>query len=272
MKIAHIKTLLLFSLNLLSINVLAAKVAVTDLTYSIKVQEYIHIVDYKNKGSIKSSSTSATIVNQYTGIAAHDEIVSNSKTDYFKYENSYSYIEAGELRNFTGDIKGEMLKSKNFQLVQARPVYSERSESVYDIIARIKKGHYRGADYVLFGSVSNLSFSDDNYQSQNATVKTHTFNLTLTAEFSLINTKNYEVIASFSAIGKGSNSNINSLGSNGIPNRSLVVAEVSKSLGVDVINHLNSQLGLVDTNTSDKYFTEKLENKEKVDLDVIVFH
>ncbi len=271
MKKAHIKALLLFSLILLSINVLATKVAVTDLTYSTKAQEYIHIVDYKNRGSIKSSS-SAAIVNQYTGITTHDEIISNSKTDYFEYENSYSYIEAGELRNFTGDIKGEMLKSKHFQLIQSRPVYSERSESVYDIIARIKKRYYRGADYVLFGSVSNLSFSEDNYQSQNATVKTHTFNLTLTAEFSLINTKNYEVIASFSAIGKGSNSNINSLGSNGTPNRSLVVAEVSKSLGIDVINQLNSQLGLIDTSISNKEFTEKLEDKGKKDIDVVVFH
>jgi curli biogenesis system outer membrane secretion channel CsgG len=258
LKTLKLKITVLFLISLASFNSFAAKVAVTELTYSERVQEYIHIVDYHNKSSASASSSAATVADPYgEAVTGHQEISGQSKTDYFEYEHNFSYLEFGELRKFTADIKGEMIRSKGFKLVQARPVNSNKPEKLYDIIGRIKKGLYKGADYVLFGTVSDMSFSNDTYQPENGAINTLTFSLTLVAEFSLINTRTYEVVASFSATGTGSDSKIISQGTYATPNRSLVVSSVSKSLGVDVINQLDEQLGLI--NPNDKGF-DKTDN------------
>ncbi len=67
-----------------------------------------------------------------------------------------SYIEQNELRKFSGDIKGEILKSRQFQLVQGTPYTAEAKADVYDVIKRIKAGNFKGADYVLFGTLSDI--------------------------------------------------------------------------------------------------------------------
>ena len=237
------------------------KVAVTDLAYSEKVQGYIHIVDYHNRSSLSassstnaSSSTKAAVAADGSGAAAaavnskarysnRSQLNASSKTDYFEMEHSYTYVEYGELRKFSADIKAELIKSGEFDVIQAKPITGIKTEAIYDIIGRIKKGHYPGADYVLFGSVSDISFSDDSYKGQgNGNSSTETFNLTLTAEFSLINTRNYEVIASFSAVGEGSDTKIESGGSYAAPNRAKVVAETSKTLGAEVMKQINEQV------------------------------
>ncbi len=118
-------------------------------------------------------------------------------------ESSYSYIEYGELRKFVGDIKGEILKTTGFQLTQARPYTANGSEKIYDIIGRIKKGYYPHADYVLFGTVSELEFRDEANPIIGTNTVSNTFNLMLVAEFSLIDIKTYEVRSAFSATGEG---------------------------------------------------------------------
>lgn len=239
------KILIFLTSGILAIgNSHAAKVAVTDLTYSEEVEGYIHIVDYHNKSSVSASASSAAVVSPYAaGASSQARLNANSKTDYFEYEQNYSYVEYGELRRFSGDIKGEILKSRNFQVVQAKPVTNIKTEKIYDIIARIKKGYYPGADYVLFGTVSEIHFSDDSYTPQDGgRMVAETFNLTITAEFSLISTKNYEVIASFSAVGDGADTKIQSNGTHAMPNRARVVADASKALGKDVAKQLDEQI------------------------------
>lgn len=223
----------------------ATKVAVTDLTYNQEVEGYIHIIDYHNRSSVNAATHGAAAVSPYSAAAASSShLDAQSKTDYFEYEHNYKYIEYGELRRFTADIKGEMLKSRDFQVVQARPVTDIKSEKIYDIIGRIKKGYYPGADYVLFGTLSDISFSDDTYQPQGngRPMQTESFNLTITAEFSLINTKTYQVTASFTAVGDGSDTKIQSSGTYAKPNRARVVADASKTLGLDVIKQLEEQV------------------------------
>ncbi|RZI87768.1 MAG: hypothetical protein EOP15_13330 [Pseudomonas sp.] len=112
----------------------APKVAVTDLAYQAQVEEYIHSVSAHNSGQASPYS------------ASHS-------ASYSEYESSKSYIEQTELRNFGGDIKGAILKSGLFQLVQGKPYTTGSSEDVYDVIARIKAGAFPGADYVLFGTL-----------------------------------------------------------------------------------------------------------------------
>lgn len=252
----------------------AATVAVTDLAYSNTVEGYIHTVDYHNDSHISASSSSksaasgymgatergygaiatdgysAAAVGGYSGAAVagysasaseKSKLNASSNTDYHEYEHSYSYVEYGELRKFTGDIKGELIKSRNFQLVQSKPAPIARDESVYNIIARIKKGSFPNADYVLFGRVSEMNFNDGVYQVSN-NMNNQILGLTLVAEFSLINTKTFEVIASFTATGDGQDTKIISPGRFTAPNRALVVARVSKSLGEDVLKQIDSQV------------------------------
>jgi hypothetical protein len=251
----------------------AAKVAVTDLTYSQRVSGYIHIVDYHNTNHVNASSQSAYSGNMYGGGgSAQSHVSGGSSTDYFELEHSYTYIEYGELRKFVADIKGEMIKSRSFQLVQAKPVTNDKTESIYDIIDRIKKGYYPNADYVLFGTVSDINFADNYYQAANSNVNTNTFNLTLIAEFSLINTKTYEVIAAFSATGEGNDTKIISPGTHSTPNRARVVSDVSKSLGIDVIHQLDEQVNRIPV--FNQVESSNFGNNSPVnnDSNIMVFH
>ena len=201
----------------------AAKIAVADLAYSERVREYFHDVEFHNKGSEKSNS-------------------SRSQTDYSESSGTESYVEQGELRKFTGDIKGELLKTSGFQLTQAKPYTSKNNEKVFDIIDKIKKGYYPKADYVLFGTVSELDFRDESNPIIGTNNVANTFSMTLTADFSLINTRTYEIKAAFTAMGEGSDVRVASAGGRVQPSRGKVVADVSRNLGIEVAQQVNEQL------------------------------
>ena len=221
----------------------ATKIAVTDLSYSERVVEYLHFVDYHNEASVsaRSSDRERETPNTYSA-SSHDSVKASSKTDYTELESTNSYIEYGELRKFVGDIKGEILKNSNYQLTQAKPYTNKDSEKIFDIINRIKKGYYPNADYVLFGTVSELEFRNEANPVIGSESLANTFSLSLVAEFSLINTKTYEVTAAFSATGEGQDVRLATVGSRVVPSRAKVVSEVSKSLGIDVVKQLQEQL------------------------------
>jgi hypothetical protein len=210
--------------------VMAKSIAVTDLAYSQTLQEYIHEVDYHNTSKLSGSESHRLSTES-----------ASSKTDYHEYEHNFSYVEYGELKKFTGDIRGALINSRQFTVVQAKPSPMARHEGVYDIIARIKKGDFPHADYVLFGRLSDISFNNSTYQ-VNDSMTNFMLNLALTAEFSLINTKNYEVIASFTATGEGQDTKILTPGTYATPNRSAVVSQVSKTLGQDVFRQIDEQV------------------------------
>ena len=68
--------------------------------------------------------------------------------------------------------------------------------------------------------------------------------LSLVADFSLINTRTYEITSAFTAMGEGQDTRL--VGSRDIKvslNRPRVVREVSKELGVDVARQMAEQLG-----------------------------
>ena len=282
----------------------ATTVAVTDLAYSNTVEGYIHTVDYHNDSYLSASSSSKSAQSGYMGAtergysaAAADgygaaaasgysgsavagynssassksKLTASSNTDYHEYEHSYSYVEYGELRKFTGDIKGELIKSRNFQLVQSKPAPIAKDESVYNIIARIKKGSFPNADYVLFGRVSDMNFNESVYQVSNS-MSNQILGLTLVAEFSLINTKTYEVIASFTATGDGQDTKILTPGTFAAPNRALVIGQVSKSLGEDVLKQIDSQVFDRISTTGNKQ-TDPAYNIPPIQQEgVVVFH
>lgn len=203
----------------------APKVAVTDLAYQERVEQYIHIVSAQN-------SSQASLYN------------ASSSSNYNEFESRDSYIEQTELRKFSGDIKGEILKSGLFQLVQGTPYTADAKGDVYDIIKRIKAGHFKGADYVLFGTLSDVDFQRDLNAIDNTDSYSAVLGLSLVADFSLINTRTYEITSAFTAAGEGQDTKlVNGRDLKISLNRPRVVREVSKALGVDVARQLAEQLG-----------------------------
>ncbi|NWA04266.1 penicillin-binding protein activator LpoB [Pseudomonas gingeri] len=203
----------------------APKVAVADLAYQAQVEQYIRSVSARNNYQ-----------QSYYG--------ASGSSSYDEYESRSSYIEQGELRKFTGDIKGEILRSGMFQLIQSTPYTASSKGDVYDVIKRIKGGSFKGADYVLFGTVSDIDFTQDINELANTNSYSAVLGLTLVGDFSLINTRTYEITSAFTAMGEGQDTKlVNSRDVRVSLNRPRVVRDVSKSLGEDVARQLSMQLG-----------------------------
>ena len=131
-----------------------------------------------------------------------------------------------------------------FQLVQGTPYTSASKGDVYDVIKRIKAGNFKGADYVLFGTVSDIDFNKDINELANTDSYSAVLALTLVADFSLINTKTFEITSAFTAMGEGQDTKLmNHRDIRVSLNRPRVVRDVSKSLGEDVAGQLSQQLG-----------------------------
>ncbi len=246
------------------------KVAVTDLAYEERVSEYFRVVAANAKSSLRASGRESERESDY-GYARRSSGSLNAKSEssYYEAEGTYSYIERGELRKFTADIKGEMLKSGRFQLVQGKPFTdSKHVERLYDVIARVRQGMYPGADYVLFGSINSMEFRQEANPIDHTNTVSHTLSLELVAEFSLISTRDYKIKAAFSAMGTGQDVKLmTSRGGRVVLNRGKVVSEVSKSLGEDVARQFDEQLGGIrgdDSRGDGSYRTREESNREEV--------
>lgn len=202
----------------------APKVAVMDLAYQERVEQYIH--------SVSASNDYREDYYNQSGSSSYDE-----------YETTTRYIEQTELRRFTGDIKGEILRTGMFQLVQGTPFTASSGGDIYDVIKRIKAGNFKGADYVLFGTVSDIDFSQEMNELAQTDSYSAVLGLTLVADFSLINTKTFEITSAFTAMGEAQDTKLVNGRSRHSLNRPRVVRDVSKALGEDVAGQLSQQLG-----------------------------
>lgn len=233
------------------------RIAVTDLAYTQAVSQYFEAATFKESGQFQANRYSASGSYQASGTYV---------------AGSYSYLEQRELGSFTNDIKGALLKGTAFRLVQGKkfdagapqPTKAEqalnqiktgkmatpvRQPEVKDIIARIKKGEFSGADYVLFGTLSSIEFRDQFSPLQGTTSATMQYGLDLLADFTLINTKNFEIKAAFSAQGAGNDTKIlSNRGDVMPPNRAKVMRETSQSLALSVYEQFADQLGFSDPN------------------------
>ena len=217
------------------------KIAVTDLTYEEKVSQYFRVVFASSRSSIDASASERETDHSY---AARSRVRGQTESNYHEEEGVYSYIDRGELRTYTADLKGALLKSGQIRLVQARPYVGKPTERIYDIIARIKQGFYPGADYVLFGSVSNIAFRQESMPLAMGSSTTANLTLDLVADFSLINTRTYEVKAAFSASGSGQDTKIiTRAGDRIVLNRGKVMQETSRSLAENAYVEMMTQLG-----------------------------
>ncbi|WP_460164520.1 penicillin-binding protein activator LpoB [Pseudomonas sp. S2_F03] len=203
----------------------APKIAVTDIAYEASVDQYVHVISARDDHQQDYYGAS--------GSSRHDE-----------YTTQNSYLEQTEIRRFSGDIKGQMLKTGMFQLIQGTPYTVSTKTHVYDVIERIKAGHFKGADYVLFGTLSDIDFTQDMNELANTDSYSAVLALTLVADFSLINTRTYEITSAFTAMGEAQDTKlVNDRDIHVSLNRPRVVREVSRSLGEDVARQLSEQLG-----------------------------
>lgn len=231
----------------------APRIAVTDLGYTQRVAEYFQAATASSRGTLNANQTS----------------VSATQSASLTYvAGTHSYMEHRELRSFTNDIRGALLKGTAFRLVQGKgfdagdpqPTKAEqalqqiqtgkvakpvRQPDVNDIIARIRKGEFAGADYVLFGQLSSIEFRDQLSPLQGTSSVSHQYGLDLLADFSLINTRTFEIKAAFSAQGAGNDTKLLSARGDVMPpNRAKVMRETSQSLAADVFAQLGDQLAL----------------------------
>lgn len=221
------------------------KVAVTDLAYEERVSEYFRVVAATEKSSLRASGRESERDSDTAySRRSSGSLNAKSESSYYSAEGTYSYIDRGEMRKFTADIKGGMLKSGRFQLVQGKPFTdTKNTEKLYDIIGRIKKGMYPGADYVLFGAINSIEFRQEANPIDHTNTVSHTLSLELVGEFSLISTRNYKITSAFSAMGSGQDVKLlTTRGGRVVLNRGKVISEVSKSLGEDVARQLEEQL------------------------------
>jgi hypothetical protein len=267
-------------------------IAVTDLTYTDSVKEYFQYTELHQKSDSRSRNQHQMGERTASGSSSSE---SHNSLDMVSSAGTYTHIDHGELRKMTADIKGEIIKTGAFRVTQARPylrpektreekaldlerakklmhpgaatINTQKSspEAIYDIIDRIKKGYFPGADYVLFGTVNNIEFRNELNPIQGTNTASRSLSLDLIAEFSLINTRTYEVRAAFSAAGEGQDSRLVKAG---VPaklamNRGKVIRETSQSLAVDVINQLTEQFDVGRPQTSTTRET-RTENTQKV--------
>ncbi|HEY3431522.1 MAG TPA: hypothetical protein VGK09_03135 [Rhodocyclaceae bacterium] len=218
------------------------KIAVTDLSYEEKVREYFQNYEFKGKYDSSSSARENYRDSDYSSSGSASARSRDKGEVSIRSSSGFqTYIDRGELRKFTADVKGELLKS-GYRLVQGKPWTQQNTEKLYDIINRIKQGYYPGADYVLWGSINNVEFRRDDNPIQGSNAFSHTLALELVAEFSLINTRTYEIKAAFSAMGEGSDTKMtNAPGTSLTLNRSKVMQEVSRSLGEAVAQEVEAQ-------------------------------
>lgn len=253
----------------------APKIAVTDLAYAQHVSEYFVAGAYQRSSqmSAQSSHSGGYSAGPYGGSGAHagsHAMQSAEQASGSYVAGRYSYIEQRELGGYTNEIRAALLQGTHFRLVQGKgfdagapqPTKAEQvlnqvqggkmaepkaQPQVTDVISRIKKGEFNGADYVLFGVVSSIEFSDALSPLQGTTSATRQYGLQLLADFSLIDTRTHEIKAAFSAQGEGNDTKILSIrGDIAPPNRANVMRETSRSLARDMYQQLGAQLGYTD--------------------------
>lgn len=251
------------------------RIAVTNLAYAQQVSEYFVVGTHQGSSQVNARSNYRDSGSHGMHSGSHSASGSESLRASEQHSGTYvggrySYIEQRDLAGYTNDIQGALLQGTFFKLVQGKgfeggaPQASKAEQvlnqvqggkmataraqpSVTDIIARIRKGEFQGADYVLFGSVSAIDFTDALSPLQGTTSATRQYGLQLLADFSLIHTKTHEIKAAFSAQGEGSDTKIlSSRGDVAPPNRAKVMRETSLSLAADVYRQLMGQLGLTD--------------------------
>jgi hypothetical protein len=222
----------------------APRISVTDLCYEEKVAGFFTNTEYHASHDRSSSGHAGYESSEAGGSGSSGHHSSDRGEVSYKSNTDYQiHIDRGELRKFTSDVKGNLIKA-GYKVVQGKPWTQKNTEQLYDVIERIKQGYYPNTDFVLFGSVSSIDARNEVNPIQGSNAVSRSFSVELMAEFSLIDVHTYEVKASFSALGEGSTVRLaNSAGTIQQANISRVLQEVSQSLGEAALKEIDAQFG-----------------------------
>jgi len=168
-------------------------IAVTELSYESSVKSHFSFLLIDREGRFNKNSTSS---------GQYHTLTSAGEADLLQ-------ITRGEMHQFTGDIKGGLIKSGQYKVVQGKawtkqdrtsvpggcfppkctgePQTFSENVTLFDIVDRIKKGFYPGADFVLFGTVTNIEDRQDSLPVQGTNAVNNVYAVELVADFSLIN-------------------------------------------------------------------------------------
>lgn len=180
------------------------------------------------------------------------------ESESFKNEIAFSTSSQGsiktktefkELKQFVVDIKGELIKSGHFTVVESAP-YTKNNEKIYDVIQRIKMKNFKGADYVLFGVLNHVQGDEDVVEITNTTTNSHQHFVNLHSDFSLIDTKTLKVIVAFSSEGHAQQTILTDTEKHDVVhvNHARLMTDLSQDFAADIISKVHEQLlGPADT-------------------------
>lgn len=233
----------------------ATRVAVANLAFKETVKDFFFFEASSTRANEKSSSSrAAAVTHSEMAAASRSKTESSFSNDYVKTFGTVTRIERKELLNFTADIKGALINSGYFQVQAVRP-YSGNDEKLYDVVKRIKEGGFPGADYVLFGVVSSLEWRNEGQPVPGTSTNMWFYGLDLGVEFSLINTRTFEVKSSFTALGQGEDNKVFTTHTPPTPSKARVMQGVSRSLAEEVSMHMIQQFDSRDSISASGYKT-----------------
>jgi hypothetical protein len=146
-----------------------------------------------------------------------------------------------ELNRFAVDIKGALLKSGAYRLLSGKVTLPPNS-GLTEVVAQVDDTHFPDIDYVLFGKINAINQSFDS-QTTDKQAQTQTLNVEIVAEFDVIDTKDQQIVASFTAMGKGADSVSSKAAATVIAiNTHKILKELSLSLAQGVQKELAAQL------------------------------
>lgn len=224
-----------FLLSVWATQVLAAapKISVPDFAFENQIQDYFRFEHAEQKGHLDSG---------------RNRLTAQQSAQYTAMEGTVTRVERNELRKFVADVRGALLKSGRYRIMQAKNIPAKENDKLQDILFRIKQGHFQGADYVLFGSISSLEMREESNPVINTNSFSNSLSLDVVVEFNLVNTKTHEIKAAFSAQGNGQDSRLISHPQATVaPSRGRVIEEAGKSLAEAVLKQLDEQFLSIST-------------------------
>ena len=179
-------------------------------------------------------------------VAADVPVVKSSSssitTQVSKKSGYESKSEYGELRYLASPIRALLIRS-GYKVVQANATVAIPTEGdeYFDIVRRIKAGDFTGANYVLYGVLSETSYTDNVDTIPGTISSSEQIALDVVVDFNLVDTDSYQIVASFIASGGGHEVRIDGKDSGFKPSMAKLMKQASVSLAEDVQRQLADQ-------------------------------
>ena len=228
-------------------------------------------VKFTNLADPASTGSSATQTPDANLPKAADSSVSNTSSSAssqtVKKSGYESKMEYGEVRYLASPIRGVLINS-GYKVVQAKPSVptQNQGDEYFDIVQRIKAGDFGDANYVLYGVLEEISFTDNADDIPGTKSSSQQVALDVVVDFNLVDTQTTQIVASFIASGGGHDVRIDGRDNNYKPSMAKLMKEASLSLAEDVAKRLQDQNFVVANPVNDKR-TEGRNFKRRLDDD-----